>query len=164
MEWGEGANLTIGSFCSIADGLKIILGGNHRVDCVSTFPFGFVYKDELGIEKISGHPSTRGDIKIGNDVWIGSDVTILSGVTIGDGAVIGANSTVTKNIEPYAVVGGNPAKLIRFRFNKDVIDMLLRLKWWYLPVSDIRKLSHDLKNPPNIQTLNKLISTYKKDD
>ena len=95
---------------------------------MTTYPFNQLFKDEFGWLK--GHPATKGDIRIGNDVWIGEDAKILSGVTIGDGAVIGANSLVTKNVPPYAVVGGVPAKIIKYRFPENVISRLLQIKWW----------------------------------
>jgi len=124
-----GANLTIGKYCSIADKVTIFLGGNHRPDWVTTYPFNAI-KDFSEFSKIEGHPSTKGNVVIGNDVWIGLNVTILSGVEIGDGAVIAANSVVTKNIGSYEIWGGNPAKLIKKRFTKEQINKLLEIKWW----------------------------------
>ena len=88
---GEGASLKIGSFCSIATSCKIFLGGNHRTDWITTYPFGHIFLDELNNADIKGHPSTKGDVEIGNDVWIGESVTIMSEVKIGDGAVLAAN-------------------------------------------------------------------------
>ncbi len=123
-------NLTIGSFCSIADNLHIFFGGNHRTDWVTTFPFGHMYKNVFTTFNGVGHPASKGDITIGNDVWIGYGVTILSGVRIGDGAVIAANSTITKDVEPYSIVGGNPAKFIRHRFTQEQINSLLQIQWW----------------------------------
>lgn len=119
--------LRIGKFCSIAECVTILCGGLHRVDWISTYPFNMYLQDYNYIE---GHPITKGDIAIGNDVWIGRGVTILSGVTIGDGAVIAANATVSKDVAPYTVVGGVPAKLIKKRFSDDIIDKLLDIKWW----------------------------------
>lgn len=126
----SGAKLYIGNFCSIASNVKIYLGGNHRVDWVTTYPFGHIYKKEFPNFNGEGHPSTRGDVIIGNDVWIGDNVTIMSGITIGDGVVIANNSHVIKNIEPYSLIGGNPAKLIKFRFTDEQIKDLLEIKWW----------------------------------
>lgn len=83
-QWGEGASLKIGAFCSLADNIQIFLGGNHRTDWITTFPFGHIYLNELNVNPNLGHPSTKGDVVIGNDVWIGSGVTIMSGITIGD--------------------------------------------------------------------------------
>lgn len=119
-----------GKFCSIATNIKIYLGGNHRTDWISTYPFGHIYTDIFNNYDGNGHPSTKGDVIIGNDVWIADNVTIMSGVTIGDGAIIANNSHVVKNVEPYTIVGGNPAKFIKYRFTKEQIDKLLKIKWW----------------------------------
>jgi acetyltransferase-like isoleucine patch superfamily enzyme len=124
------AKLVVGKFCSIASSVTIYLGGNHRVDWVTTYPFGHINQDKFTDFNGVGHPSTKGDVIIGNDVWIASDVTIMSGVTIGDGAVIANNSHVVKDVEPYSMVGGNPAKLIKYRFTKEQIEKLLEIKWW----------------------------------
>jgi acetyltransferase-like isoleucine patch superfamily enzyme len=134
--------LTIGQFCSIADGVTIFLGGNHRLDWVSTYPF-MVFPDFWPQAKdIKGHPSSKGDVNIGNDVWIGSGATILSGVRIGDGAAVGAKSVVTKDVEPYAIVVGNPARAIRKRFDDETIRRLLEIKWWDWPVEKIGRYMH----------------------
>jgi acetyltransferase-like isoleucine patch superfamily enzyme len=125
--WGEGVTLTIGAFCSVASGVQILLGGEHRPDWVTTYPFSVLW--EKG-RHLPGHPASKGDVVIGNDVWIGAEAMILSGVTIGDGAVIGARSVVTKDVPPYAIVGGNPARLIRMRFDEATISRLQSLKWW----------------------------------
>ena len=130
-------SLTIGHFCSIAGNILVFLGGNHRVDWVTTFPFGHVHKgifDGFGGE---GHPSSKGSVVIGNDVWIGQGVAIMSGVSLGDGAVIAANSHVVKNVEPYSVVGGNPARLIKLRFLPEQIQALLKIQWWNWPDAKI---------------------------
>lgn len=126
--WGEGTQLIIGAFCSIAAGVKIFLGGEHRVDWTTTFPFPELWRNSAGF--IPGHPLTKGDVMIGNDVWIGTEALIMSGVRIGDGAVIGARSVITKDVPPYAIVAGNPARLIRYRFDQATIDKLVRLAWW----------------------------------
>lgn len=132
MIWNEpnGANLTIGNFCSISQNVKIFLGGNHRTDWVTTYPFGHVNQNIFKNFNGVGHPTTKGNVVIGNDVWIGENATILSGVTIGDGAVIANNSHVVKNVEPYSVIGGNPAKFIKYRFTKEQIEKLLQIQWW----------------------------------
>ena len=124
------ANLTIEKFCSIAANVNIYLGGNHRTDWVTTYPFGHIHQNTFNTFTGEGHPATKGNVIIGNDVWIGSNVTIMSGVTIGDGAVIANNSHVVKNVEPYCLVGGNPAKFIKYRFSKDQIKQLLQIRWW----------------------------------
>jgi len=128
--WGENAAVTIGSFCSIAENVTIFLGGNHRTDWVTTFPFPAFEKEWRLEESIVGHPSTKGDVVIGNDVWIGANASIMSGLTVGDGAVIGAFSVVTKDIMPYEIVAGNPAVSIRFRFKQEIINSLLAISWW----------------------------------
>ncbi len=119
------ANLKIGKFCSISDDVTIFLGGEHETNTSSCYPF-----------TLKNH-QTKGNVTIGNDVWIGQYSTILSGVNIGDGAIIGANSLVTKDVPPYAVVGGNPAKLIKYRFDEETIEKLLELKWWDWDINKI---------------------------
>ena len=161
-QWGEGANLKIGSFCSIARSVTIFLGGNHRTDWITTFPFGHIYADELGGNEIQGHPATNGDVIIGNDVWVGHGVTIMSGVSIGSGAVIATNSTVVKDVQPYEIVGGNPAKSIKFRFPLDIIAKLLELEWWNLDLDIIKNSIPLLSSSPSNESLDSLISKYKK--
>lgn len=159
--WGEKTYLHIGSFCSIASGVSVFLGGNHRTDWITTYPFGHIFQSELIQEKVEGHPATKGDVYIGDDVWIGAHVTIMSGVTIGSGAVIGANSTVAKDVKPYEIVAGNPAKHIRFRFKKEIIDLLMELKWWELPVESIKEISKDLTSPPTVESVKELIKKFR---
>lgn len=132
---GEGASLKIGKYCSIATRVIIFLGSEHRVDWVSTYPFPFLWEEA---KTIQGHPATKGDVTIGNDVWIGYGATILSGVTIGDGAAIGACSLVTKDIPPYAIVAGNPAQIVRHRFQEETIKALLKIRWWDWPDHHVR--------------------------
>lgn len=130
----EKGNLKVGKFCSIANDVTIFVGGEHNTKSISSFPF-----------TPKNHYS-KGDVTIGNDVWIGKSATILSGITIGDGAVIGANSVVTKNVEPYSIVAGNPAKIIKHRFNDETIKKLLKIKWWDFDIHTIwenRKLLND---------------------
>ena len=119
--------LKIGKFCSIAIGTTFTLGGEHRSDFVTTYPFNRLVKS---FNYIKGSPISKGDIIVGNDVWIGENAHIMSGVTIGDGAIIGSEALVTKDIPPYAIVGGNPAKIIRYRFDEDTIKKLLKIRWW----------------------------------
>ncbi len=127
--WGGdgGATLRIGAFCSIAGEVEIFLGGEHRVDWVTTFPFSVMWPSASHIE---GHPATKGDVVVGNDVWIGRRATLLSGVTIGDGAVVGSCSLVTKDVAPYTIVGGNPARPVRARFDEATVERLLAIRWW----------------------------------
>jgi len=160
-QWNEGAALKIGAFCSLATNINIFLGGNHRTDWITTFPFGHIYKDELGGEDIIGHPTTKGDVIIGNDVWIGSGVTIMSGLKIGDGAVISANACVTKDVLPYHIVGGNPAKLIKQRFDDEIIDLLLTLKWWEFSVENIKSINKILSSKPDKDLLLNLLLKFR---
>ena len=129
--WGGPHNLKVGNFCSIGHNVSVYLGGNHRTDWVTTYPFGHIHQDIFNNFDGVGHPSSKGDVCIGNDVWIGSNVTIMSGVTIGDGSVIANNSHVVKDVQPYSLVGGNPATLIKFRFTPHQIHKLLLIKWWF---------------------------------
>jgi acetyltransferase-like isoleucine patch superfamily enzyme len=135
--WGEGSNLTIGRFCSFADGVQIFLGGNHRMDWVTTYPF----IEKFGWPKIDGlgPPGTKGDVVIGNDVWVGSGATIMSGVTLGDGCVVGANAVVAKNVAAYEIVVGNPARLVKTRFDAATIEALLEIRWWDWDEEKVRK-------------------------
>jgi chloramphenicol O-acetyltransferase type B len=119
--------LRIGAFCSIAVGVKIFLGGEHRLDWVTTYPFNIIWEKGRGIK---GHPKTKGDVVVGNDVLIGAEALILSGVTIGDGAVIGARAIVTRNIPSYAIAVGNPARVVKKRFDEETIGRLMTIKWW----------------------------------
>jgi acetyltransferase-like isoleucine patch superfamily enzyme len=128
--WGEDYTILIGAFCSIAGNLQIFTGGNHNVSKISTYPFGHINKEVFNNPNINSEKKLGKDVIIGNDVWIGGNVTIMSGVNIGDGAVIAANSHVVKNVEPYSIVGGNPAQLIKKRFSDDIINKLLEIKWW----------------------------------
>lgn len=148
LDWKEGTTLKIGNFCSIAENVKIFLGGNHRIDWVSTYPFSVVEDFHLDAKNIKGHTATKGNVIIGNDVWIGHSATILSGVTIGDGAVVAANSVITKNIGPYEIWAGNPAKLIKKRFSEEIIEKLIFEKWWYWPSEKIKKNIQNLNNIP----------------
>lgn len=149
VEWGDRSGLYVGKFCSIGANVMVYLGGNHNVDWVTTYPFGHIHQDIFHHSGI-GHPSTKGDVIIGNDVWIANNVTIMSGITIGDGAIIANNSHVVKNVEPYSIVGGNPARLIKLRFTPDQISALLRIKWWDW---DIQRINSNipLLCSPNIQ-------------
>ena len=134
----ENANLYIGKFCSIAAGVKIFLGGNHRADWITTYPFSHIPNIFPEASNILGHPSTKGDVIIENDVWIGDSAMIMSGVTIGNGAVIGANAVVAKNVGSYEIWAGNPAKFIKKRFSEDEIAMLQQIKWWDRDIEIIR--------------------------
>ena len=139
-----GDKLIIGKFCMIASGVTFIMNGaNHLTEAISTYPFAiFGHGWEHAMEGKS-YP-LKGDTVIGNDVWIGYNATIMAGVTIGDGAIIAANATVTKDVEPYTIVGGNPAKPIRKRFSEEQIAELLALKWWDWGIDKITRHVQDL--------------------
>lgn len=136
----EGADrLVIGSFCSIGSGAAFIMAGNqgHRNEWISTFPFFFM-PEVPEFENAANGYLPAGDTVIGNDVWIGSEAIIMPGITVGDGAVIGTRALVTKDVEPYAIVGGNPAKTIRKRFDDDSIALLLEMTWWDWPAERLK--------------------------
>jgi len=135
LSWGEGTTLRVGKFCSFAEGVTIFLGGEHRTDWVTTYPFNPLFP---AASQFKGHPMSRGDVVIGHDVWLGRGVTIRSGVRIGSGAVLGAGSMVTKNVDPYSIVAGNPAKAVRLRFTQEQIEELLRIAWWDWPLDRIQ--------------------------
>lgn len=136
-DWNEGSTLRIGAYCSIAEGAQILLGGHHRTDWVSTFPFPRYVEEAEGIAEFGG---TRGDVVIGNDVWLGTDCMILSGVTVGNGAVVAARSVVTRDVPPYAIVAGNPARVVRWRFDEPTREALQKSAWWEWPEAEIRQV------------------------
>jgi virginiamycin A acetyltransferase len=143
-----GDKLIIGKFCMIASGATFIMnGGNHLTEATSAYPFaifGGAWQDAM---KGKSYP-TKGDTVIGNDVWIGHDATLMPGVQIGDGAIIATKSVVTKNVEPYTIVGGNPAKPIKKRFSEDIIARLLEMKWWDWDVEKITQNVDKLTSNP----------------
>lgn len=126
-----GDKLIIGKFCAIAKGIEFVMNGaNHRMKSITTYPFNIMGGGwEKAVPALEDLP-LKGDTVVGNDVWIGQNVTVMPGVYIGDGSVIAANSVVTKDIPPYHIVGGNPCKIIKKRFDDELIDYLLKLKWW----------------------------------
>lgn len=131
----NGDRLIIGKFCSIACGAKFLFNSaNHSLTSLSTYPFP-IFFEEWGLDRgqVTRAWDHKGDIVIGNDVWIGYEAVILAGVTIGDGAIIGTRAVVTKDVPPYTIVGGVPAKPIRKRFSDDTIAALLALRWWDWP-------------------------------
>lgn len=138
-----GDKLIIGKFCMIASNVTFIMNGaNHLNDAVSTFPFAIFGGDWSNAMEEKKYPN-KGDTIIGNDVWIGYGTTIMPGVTIGDGAIIATKSVVTKDVKPYSIVGGNPAKEIRKRFSEEEIKVLLEIKWWSWP---IEKITENVQN------------------
>jgi len=151
--WDTKTKLNIGKFVSIADGVTFILGGNHRIDWITTYPFP-IFASELGFDvDIEGHPSTKGDITIGHDVWIGQNATILSGVKVGNGVVIGAASVVAKDIPNYAICVGNPSRVIGYRFDQETISQLEEIAWWDWDKEKIRNSIEILCSPPSGEKL-----------
>jgi len=135
---GSPAFVKVGNFTSIGQNCTFVMS-NHVMDCVSTFPIGLIRSDRNLFEHKQGNPSSyvRGDIEIGHDVWIGANVTIMDNVKIANGSVVAAGSVVTRDVPPYAIVGGNPASVIKYRFKNDIIKRLEDTKFWELPEEDI---------------------------
>lgn len=144
-----GLKLIVGAFCSFAPEVTIFLCADHRIDWLTTFPFPRLWKEA---KHIKGHPTSKGCVIIGNDVWIGRGATILSGVKIGDGAVIGAKAVVTKDVEPYSIVAGNPARHIKFRFSQEIINKLMETRWWDYDDKKIKTMLNQLCKPPHSLT------------
>jgi chloramphenicol O-acetyltransferase type B len=144
VKWQNGTQCIVGNFTSIANGLTIFIGNGrgHNSDFVSTYPFGYK-NQEIFPNVVNRRKNTKEkNVVIGSDVWIGSGVTIMSGVTVSDGAIIAANSHVVKSVEPYSIVGGNPAEHIKYRFNEEQIKSLLQIKWWEWEDSKINQYLH----------------------
>lgn len=149
--------LIIGKFCSIACGAKFIFNcANHTLKSLSTYTFPLFFEEwDLPKSEVATAWDNKGDIVIGNDVWIGYDAVIMAGVTIGDGAIIGTRAVVVKDVEPYSIVGGIPAKEIRKRFAPDIITRLQKLQWWNWPPEKIQSIIQYIQNG-NIEVLEKL--------
>lgn len=142
-----GAKLTIGSYCSIADQVEIMLGGNHRADWASTYPFSAFREQWPEAPAGLDHQGPTADVVIGHDVWIGSGALILPGVTIGSGAIIAARAVVSRNVPAYAVVAGVPARVMRQRFDDATITALLDCAWWDLPRDAVAALIPLIQSP-----------------
>lgn len=138
----NGDSLEIGKFCSIACGAKFIFtSANHTLESLSTYPFPLFFEEwDTPVSEVATAWDKKGDIVVGSDVWIGYEAVILSGVRIGDGAIIGARAVVTKDVEPYAIVGGVPARPIRMRYDQETIRALESLRWWDLPTPQVKQL------------------------
>ncbi len=134
----QGINISIGKFCSISSEVVFIMGGNHRADWISQYPFPNLVSNWPQARGLPT-PVSRGHLTIGHDVWIGNGATIMSGITIGNGAVIGARAVAAKDVPPYAVVVGNPARVVKYRFTPEKIAALQRIAWWDWPVDIIEK-------------------------
>lgn len=135
-----GDKLIIGKFCQIASGVEFVMNGaNHQMNAVSTFPFYTLEGWDMQAPTTEDMP-LKGNTMIGNDVWIGQNAVILPGIKIGDGAIIGANSVVGRDVEPYTIVIGNPAKTLRKRFDDELIELLLQFKWWDKTINEINAL------------------------
>ena len=144
-EW-NGDRLIIGRFCQIAAGVEFVMdGANHQMNAVTTFPFYTLEGWDMEPPAASDLP-LKGDTVIGNDVWIGQNAVILPGVHVGDGAIIGANSVVGRDVDPYSIVAGNPARILRKRFDDELIGLLLRFRWWDKSVEEINALIPLLTN------------------
>lgn len=141
-----GDKLIIGKFCQIAAGVNFTMNGaNHRRNCATTYPF-YMMGWEQPYPELKNLQS-KGDTVLGNDVWLGENVTVMPGVKIGDGAIIGKNSTVASDIPPYTVAVGNPARVVRERFDKELTSLLLEFKWWDLPPEEIAEIIPVLTSP-----------------
>lgn len=149
--WGSlNEKLRIGNFVSIASGVKFILGGNHNIDTITTYPFKVKFLDEK-MEAWS-----KGSVIIKDDVWIGMDAIIMSGVTIEQGAIIAAGSVVTKDIPPYAIVGGNPAKIIKYRFSKEIVQEMKKIEWNKIKIDNIKNIREELYKSLDLEILEKI--------
>lgn len=156
--------LKVGKFCSIAPDVLILLEG-HRLDWVSMYPFlDYDMSTNWSNARLlsNNHIVRKGPVIIGNDVWLGTGATILGNVKIGDGAVVCARSLVVRNIKPYSVYGGIPAKFMYYRFNAEIIEILKKLKWWDWPYEKINKYIHILCEKPNLEVLKKLLEENNK--
>lgn len=140
---GDISDVIIGKYCSIAQGVVMDCGWHHNIKFISTYPFSAMFKE---LSHLKGHPVSKGDIVICNDVWIGEGALIMSGVVIGNGAVIGAHSVVTKDVDDYRIVAGNPAKVIRLRYNGTIIKSLNQIAWWDWPKEKILRNAEFLMN------------------
>lgn len=155
--WGSSdESLVIGSYCSIASFVEIMLGGNHNYSVASTYPF------HVWMLGDSVEANSKGPIVIDDDVWIGQSSMIMSGVHIGQGSIVGARSVVTKDVPPYAIVGGNPAKVIKFRFSDEIIKILIKIDFSRLSNDFFIRNQHLLEKNMSIEVANEILNVYKK--
>jgi lipopolysaccharide transport system ATP-binding protein len=147
IRWGNIGTLTVGKFCCISENVTFLLDADHRMEWVTTYPFtSLKVQKHLKWMKPQPYIESKGNTIVENDVWIGYDATILPGVKIKDGAIIGAKSVVTKDVDSYQIVAGNPAKLIRYRFPQLDIFALLKIKWWDWDIQKIKQNVELMKN------------------
>lgn len=159
--WEESSEIHVGSFCSIAR-THVLLGGNHRVDWFTTYPFGHLRRDEFpngSTHGALGHPAKSDDVVIGNDCWVGHDAMLLSGARLEDGAVLGARAVLAGRAEAYGVYVGNPARLVKKRFDDEIIGELLRIRWWEWPDEEIDRVVPILQSVPTVDLLDVLRQT-----
>lgn len=163
--WGEGSygcprvtcfdgvsKLNVGKYCSFSDRVSILLGSNHKLDCVTSYPYSRIDQNKTPEET-----NEKGDVFIGNDVWVGYGVTIIGrGRKIGDGAIIGAGAVVVNDIPPYSLAVGVPAKVVKYRFSEKEIEELLKIKWWDWDIEDVKKAAPDLYD----KDINNFIEKY----
>lgn len=149
ISWSDQYIVKLGKYNSIGRDCNFFLHANHRADWITTTSqlWGPVTPEIAEMHMNMGHPTCKGNIYVGNDVWIGAKSTIMSGVTIGDGAIIGSTSTVAKDVPPYAIVVGNPGKVVKYRFTQAQIDGLLQIKWWNWDEEKIKVEAMDLWSP-----------------
>lgn len=141
IEYDADTHLSVGAYTSIASGVKVMLGGSHRMDWVTSFPFPMMLDELKDVEDCN---VSNGDVVIGSDCWLCRDAMILSGVTVGHGAVVAAGAVVCKDVPPYAVVGGNPAKFIKWRFDEQTRERLLASAWWDWPEAEVKAVARTL--------------------
>jgi acetyltransferase-like isoleucine patch superfamily enzyme len=154
----EDDKVVIGKYCSVAYGVTIVASGEHNFRGVANYPFAAILEHDINRDT-----NTKGNVQIGNDVWVGANVTILSGVNIGDGAVVAAGSVVVSSVPPYAIVGGVPARVIKYRFEPEIIDGMLVVAWWNWPEEFIRK-NMELFYLPVKEFLHQALEMNKKND
>jgi len=155
--WNEGCNLYIGSFNSVGKNVSVLLGGNHSTTWTSTYPFGHIKQEIFSPGPLSNlHPFSKGHTIIYNDVWLGQQSTILSGIKLHSGSVVAAYAVVTRDVPPYSIVAGNPARVVKKRFSDDLIALLLKLRWWDQSDIVINKLVPLLQEEPTYESIQKM--------